>query len=90
MNPETAAIRVKLIHLVWAAVVMGGALISWTAWSVDKLNSIESRLAALQDAQPKYWTIADEERRGNWLIHDNPHLTFRLRDVRDVISSRNP
>lgn len=88
IDPENAAVRVKLVHLVWTACVMSSALIGWTAWSVDKLNSIETRIAALQSAQPSYWTTQDQERAGNWLRQDNPGI--KVRDVRDSILARSP
>jgi flagellar basal body-associated protein FliL len=88
IDPESAAVKIKLVHLVWAACILSGSLITWTAWSVDKLNSIETRIAALQSAQPSYWTTQDQERIGNWLRQDNPGL--KVRDVRDSLIARTP
>ncbi len=68
----------------------GGTLIAWTAWTVDKLNSIESRITSLQAATPSYWTITDQERAANWLRWDNATMSLKVRDAREVIASRNP
>jgi len=84
IDPEASVVRVRIGHLVACVLVCAGALISWTTWSVNKLNSIEHRLEAMQSV----WTINDQERQMNWLRQDNVGL--KVRDAREVVLSRTP
>lgn len=84
---ETAQITLTLSKLLWIA---GGLVVlasSWSIVAVRKLDSIDSRLEALQKSG---WTIQDQERQMNWLQWDNTSIQLKVRDTRDVVKARTP
>lgn len=90
IDPEKAVLRLKVVHLGWLVVVLVGTSVGWTWWAAHTLNSIDNRLAAIQAAQPSYWTVNDEERKSNWLRQDNAGLPLKVRDTRDAVMARYP
>lgn len=81
---EKTVIRLTLPRLVALLVFVGGG--GW--WAALKLQSIDSRLAALQASG---WTIQDQERQMNWLKWDNVGaVNLKVREAREVVAARTP
>lgn len=86
VDPEKIPIKTTLPRLFTLLCVVGSMVGSGAWYAALKLNSIDTRLAALQASG---WTMQDQERQMNWLRWDNAG-TVKVRDAREVVAARTP